>query len=148
MLTVVNFNMHAGIDGWGRPFDVIAACAAFEADVLVLQEAWTNDADGPGSGQAEQIAAALGYEVVTCTLAKGRRARPHPAATERWMPRLGFRASGARSTSVRARAFHTTELASTRYQQGDSGTWGIAVLTRRGMTVERNTHVAPPAPRP
>ena len=76
MLTVANFNMHAGIDGWGRPFDAIAACATFEADVLVLEEAWTNDTEGPGSGQAEQIAAALDYEVVTCTLAKGRRARP------------------------------------------------------------------------
>ena len=139
MLTVVNFNMHAGIDGWGRPFDAIAACATFDADVLVLQEAWTNDAEGPGSGQAEQIAAALEYEVVTCTLAKGRRSRPHAAATDRWMPRLGFRA-GVRSLYVSTtRELHRTELASTRYQQGDSGTWGIAVLTRHGMTVD-GTH--------
>ena len=63
VLTVANFNMHAGVDGWGRPFDPIAACAAFDADVLVLEESWTNDADGPGSGQAERIAAALGYHV-------------------------------------------------------------------------------------
>ena len=28
VLTVANFNMHAGVDGWGRPFDPIAACAA------------------------------------------------------------------------------------------------------------------------
>ena len=137
MLTVVNFNMHAGIDGWGRPFDAIAACDTFGADVLVLQEAWTTDAEGPGSGQAEQIAAALGYEVVTCTLARGRRARPHPAATERWMPHLGFRAN-VRSlyVSTTPTGLHTTELAATRYQQGDSGSWGIAVLTRRGMTVD------------
>jgi endonuclease/exonuclease/phosphatase family metal-dependent hydrolase len=136
VLTVVNFNLHAGIDGWGRPFDVIAACAAFDADVLVLQEAWTNDTDGPGSGQAEQIAAALGYDVVPCTLAKGRRTRPHPGATERWMPRLGFRAS-VRSLYVSTdKPFHPTELAATRYQQGDSGSIGIAVLTRRGMTVD------------
>jgi endonuclease/exonuclease/phosphatase family metal-dependent hydrolase len=136
VLTVANFNMHAGVDGWGRPFDAIAACASFKADVLVLEEAWTNDADGPGSGQAEQIGAALGYEVVGCTLAKGRRARPHAAATERWMPFMGFRA-GVRSLYVSStRPLHTTELAATRYQQGESGTWGIAVLTRRALTVE------------
>src|ERR1039458_5850103 len=103
--------MHAGVDGWGRPFDAIAACASFKADVLVLEEAWTNDADGPGSGQAEQIGAALGYEVAACTLAKGRRARPHVAATERWMPLMGFRA-GVRSLYVSStRPLHTTELA-------------------------------------
>jgi endonuclease/exonuclease/phosphatase family metal-dependent hydrolase len=139
VLTVVNFNLHAGIDGWGRPFDVIAACATFDADVLVLQEAWANDTEGTGSGQAEQIATALGYEAVTCTLAKGRRTRPHPGATEHWMPRLGFRAS-VRSLYVSTdKPFHATELAATRYQQGDSGSFGIAVLTRRGMTVDR-TH--------
>jgi endonuclease/exonuclease/phosphatase family metal-dependent hydrolase len=136
VLTVVNFNMHAGVDGWGRPFDAITACANFEADVLVLQEAWTNDADGPGSGQAEQIAAALGYEVAACTLAKGRRARPYTGATERWMPPLGFRA-GVRSLYVSsARPLHSAELTSARYRQGESGSWGIAVLTRRGLPVE------------
>lgn len=136
MLTVVNFNMHAGIDGWGRPFDAVGACETFKADVLVLQEAWTNAADGPGSGQAEQIAAALGYEVVACTLAKGRRVRPHAAATARWMPFLGFRAA-VRSLYVSSeRPLHPAELGAARYQQGESGTWGIAVLTRSALTVE------------
>ena len=26
VLTVANFNLHAGVDGWGRPFDPIAVC--------------------------------------------------------------------------------------------------------------------------
>jgi endonuclease/exonuclease/phosphatase family metal-dependent hydrolase len=136
VLAVVNFNMHAGVDGWGRPFDAVAACASFDADVLVLEEAWTNDAEGPGSGQAEQIAASLGYEVVTCTLAKGRRPRPHAAATQRWNPYLGFRLD-VRSLFVSTSGnLHPKELATTRYQQAESGTWGIAVLTRRALTVE------------
>ena len=126
--------MHAGVDGWGRPFDVVAACASFEADVLVLEEAWTSEAEGPGHGQAEQIASALGYEVVTCTLAQGRRPRPHAGATQRWMPHLGFR-SGVRSLYVSTSGqLHPKELAATRYKQAESGTWGIAVLTRRGLT--------------
>jgi endonuclease/exonuclease/phosphatase family metal-dependent hydrolase len=136
VLTVVNFNMHAGVDGWGRPYDAIAACAAFGADVLVLEEAWTSDAEGPGSGQAEQIASALGYEVAACTLAKGRRARPHAGATERWMPFLGFRASVRSLYVSSARQLHTAEVAATRYQQGESGTWGIAVLTKSALTVD------------
>ena len=130
MLTVANFNMHAGVDGWGRPFDPIAVCATFDADVLVLEESWTNDADGPGSGQAERIAAALGYQVVTCTLAEGRLAPPHPDATARWLPRLGFRAEKRALYVSSVRPLPARELASARYRGAQPGSWGIAVLTR------------------
>jgi endonuclease/exonuclease/phosphatase family metal-dependent hydrolase len=136
VLTVANFNVHAGVDGWGRPFDPIAACAELDADVLVLEEAWTNDADGPGSGQAEQIAAALGYDVVTCTLAKGRRSRPDPSATARWMPFLGFRASMRSLYVSTVRPLPRADQAAVRYQGGEPGTWGIAVLTRGALNVD------------
>jgi endonuclease/exonuclease/phosphatase family metal-dependent hydrolase len=136
VLTVANFNMHVGVDGWGRPFDPLAVCASFDADVLVLQEAWTNDADGPGSGQAEQIAAALGYQVVTCTLATGRRSQPDPEATSRWLPRMAFRAEKRALYVNSVRPLPAAEVASTRYQEAEPGSWGIAVLTRGEMVVE------------
>jgi len=136
VLTVANFNMHAGVDGWGRPFDIVAACAAFDADVLVLEESWTNDGDGPGAGQAEQIAAALGYQVTSCVLAEGRRPLPHPAATDRWMPRLGFRVSARSLFLGGPRPLSAAEVASSRYQEGEPGTWGMAVLTRGDLLVE------------
>ena len=145
MLTVANFNMHAGVDGWGRPFDPVAACARIDVDVLVLEESWTNDADGPGSGQAEQIAAALGYQVVTCTLADGRLADPHPAANDRWMPRLGFRPESRALYVSSVRPLPAAELAATRYQKARPGSWGIAVLTRGPAEVEdsRIVHLTP-----
>lgn len=145
MLTVANFNMHAGVDGWGRPFDVVAACAGLEADVLVLEESWTDDATGPGSGQAERIADALGYQVVTCTLAEGRLADPHPAASDRWMPRLGFRPESRALYVSSVRPLPQAELAATRYQKARPGSWGIAVLTRGPVEVEesRILHLAP-----
>ncbi len=40
-LVVASFNVHMGVDGWGRPYDVVATCRRLDADVLVLQEAWT-----------------------------------------------------------------------------------------------------------
>ena len=132
MLTVANFNMFAGVDGWGRPFDPIATCATFDADVLVLQESWTYDADGPGSGQAERIGAALGYHVVTCPLAEGRLAPPHPDASGRWLPRLGFRAEKRALYLSSVRPLPARELASARYGGAQPGSWGIAVLTRLG----------------
>jgi endonuclease/exonuclease/phosphatase family metal-dependent hydrolase len=136
VLTVANFNMHAGVDGWGRPYDTIAACRRLDADVLVLEESWTNDDDGPGSGQAEEIAAALGYRAETCTLAQGRRAHPQPGATDAWMPRLGYRASLKALFLNSVRPLPPAAEGSVRYKSGDRGSWGIAVLTRHALAVE------------
>ena len=46
VLSIANFNMHCGMDGWGRPYDYVAAIASLDADVIVLEEAWTPSGDG------------------------------------------------------------------------------------------------------
>ena len=40
VLSIANYNMHCGIDGWGRPYDYLAAIASLDADVIVLEETW------------------------------------------------------------------------------------------------------------
>ena len=45
LLSIANYNMHCGMDGWGRPYDYVAAIASLDADVIVLEEAWTADGD-------------------------------------------------------------------------------------------------------
>ena len=76
-LRVANFNVHAGVDGWGRPFDVLAACVALDADVLVLEEVWRPEGE---KGMAAEVAEGLGYFCFEHPLADGRRAGPHPDA--------------------------------------------------------------------
>jgi endonuclease/exonuclease/phosphatase family metal-dependent hydrolase len=69
-LTVVSFNVH-----WGRgdrhsgfaPFDLVEVCHGFEADVMVLQETWAPDGL---PAQHDEVAAALGMEVIAVTLAR------------------------------------------------------------------------------
>ena len=39
-LLVATYNLHAGVDGWGRCTDVVAAAAEINADVLFVQESW------------------------------------------------------------------------------------------------------------
>jgi endonuclease/exonuclease/phosphatase family metal-dependent hydrolase len=140
VLTVANFNVHAGVDGWGRPFDLVPVSRQIDADVLVLEECWTGDADGQGQGQgpgqAEEIGAALGYAVVTCTLAEGRRARPDPEATARWMPRLGFAASANALYFDCQRPLAPSVRSSARFAEAERGRWGIAVLVRHGIAIE------------
>ena len=81
-LSLATFNVHCGVDGWGRPFDVVGACAALDADVLVLQESWAPDGGAPGT--AETVAAALGYRWAEEPMAHGRLYDPDPVADHRW----------------------------------------------------------------
>jgi len=78
VLSIANYNMHCGMDGWGRPYDYVAAIAALDADVVVLEEAWTVAGDDTG-GQSAEAARHLGYQIEAHTLGSGRRIRPQPA---------------------------------------------------------------------
>jgi hypothetical protein len=145
VLTVANFNMHCGIDGWGRPFDFLATCEMLNADVLVLEETWTPEQDLVGGGQAALIAATLGYQAFPCVLAEGRRIMPQPGATEAWMPRP---ASADRNRALYfdcARPLAPATLRMARYLEAEPGRWGIAVLVRSSLQVEgtRTLHLAP-----
>jgi endonuclease/exonuclease/phosphatase family metal-dependent hydrolase len=69
-LTIASFNIHWGrgrkSDGWPE-FDVVAACASFEADVIVLQESWAPD---DGVAQHDAAAEALGMRAVVVPMAR------------------------------------------------------------------------------
>ena len=86
-LTLATFNVHMGVDGWGRPFDVAGACRSLGADLVVMQESWTPDRGGPST--AQRVADEAGYRVVAeVSLAHGRLFAPLPTSTRRWGPWL------------------------------------------------------------
>ncbi|HEY1989863.1 MAG TPA: endonuclease/exonuclease/phosphatase family protein [Acidimicrobiales bacterium] len=124
-LTVATFNVHCGVDGWGRPFDVAAECAALDADVLVMQESWTPA--GGGLSTAAVVGRQLGYQVFEEQLATGRIFPPHPAANHRWGPR-------PRSASLVFRLDHPDRQPGRKFERLHPdyglGTFGLAVLTR------------------
>lgn len=136
-LSVATFNIHGGIDGWGRPFDVVDACRRLDADVLALQETWTplhdSAATGPeGEGRARQgvadeVAATLGYHVASVSVAPARRypAPPHPGRG--WGPLGGRRQAVGMRVEVGGRR-RPPSLA------GRRGVVGLAVLTRQATT--------------
>ncbi|MDA8295965.1 MAG: endonuclease/exonuclease/phosphatase family protein [Actinomycetota bacterium] len=94
---VASFNVHAGIDGWGRPYDPLPGCLATDADVLLLVEAFLPDADEPGApgvheaaSIAERLAREGGYELAA-EASLARAALRHPPvlsghAARRWAP--------------------------------------------------------------
>ncbi len=129
-VVVANFNVHAGVDGWGRPFDVVAACRSIDADVLVLEECWAPAGGAGGSGTAQAVAAALGYEPHELTLATGRRAQPRPDATDRWMQSMDWRGASHAIYLDQHRPMGRTIARSPRFLEASPGRWGIAVLSR------------------
>ena len=135
MLSIANYNMHCGMDGWGRPYDYVGAIRALDADVIMLEEAWTSEGDG-GGGQAAEAARALGYQVAAHTMGRGRRIRPQPDAPEAWRARAmwadenkALYMDGVRPLPERVRAM-------ARWQEAEPGTLGIAVLVRPDLPME------------
>ena len=123
-LTLATFNMHMGVDGWGRPYDVAGQCRALDADVLVLQESWAPEDGSPST--AERIASAVGYDIVAeVALARGKLFSPHPSAGDRWGPSLSRPARRSASTgSGGPRPMSRGDRSFAR------GRWGMAVLAR------------------
>jgi len=144
---VASFNTHAGVDGWGRPYDVVAACRRIDADVLVLQEVWTPVGGGP-PGTAEQVAGALAYRVDSFPLARCVLYPPAGAdvRTPRWGPRPGSphrRRCGLRLVGGDPGSGTFPLWRGSSPWPGDAGphgrpgralgalgTWGLAVLSR------------------
>jgi len=135
VLSIANYNMHCGMDGWGRPYDYVGAIRALDADVIVLEEAWTSAGDDDG-GQAAEAARALGYQVAAHTMGRGRRIRPQADAPEAWRARAmwadenkALYMDGVRPLPERVRAM-------ARWQEAEPGTLGIAVLVRPDLPME------------
>lgn len=131
-ITVATFNLHGGIDAWGRPYDVVDAVSSLGVDVVFLQECWTPE-EGPSD--PELVAKAMGGTFVVEQLASGRRAGPHPDAPEAW-GRLRSFVDGDHGLYLDSkRALGKSLAASERVAQGEPGSWGIAIVSRIELTM-------------
>ena len=145
VLSIANFNMHCGMDGWGRPYDYLAAIAALDADIVVLEEAWTPDGDGGddddgggggGGGQAERAARHLGYQLVAQSIGEGRRIRPQPDADDRWIAQPSMRDRNRALYLDGVRPVSRSVQSLPRWREAETGSMGIAVLVRPELPIE------------
>jgi endonuclease/exonuclease/phosphatase family metal-dependent hydrolase len=124
-VSLASFNVHCGVDGWGRPFDVVGECAALDTDLLVLQESWAPDDGRPSTAAA--VADRLGYpHLVEAPMAHGRLFGPDPTADGRWGPPRGpdhdtLRLDGHLRGRARALA---------QRRPYGTGRFGVALLSR------------------
>ncbi len=125
--SVASLNLHSGVDGWGRPFDVVESCRALDADVLVLQESWMPET---GPSLCEQVGATLGYQVREEPLAAGRLAAPARQGPARWTGPLGWAAADHSLFLDGERPLPPRLRRAERYRSARPGHWSLGVLTR------------------
>jgi endonuclease/exonuclease/phosphatase family metal-dependent hydrolase len=124
---VATFNLHAGVDGWGRPTRVFEVIKELDADVLILPELWRAD-DGPDF--YEDLKSSLQLDGAFALLAHGERVTSGVGGTT-WQPRLAH-FFGERGLFFGGhRSLTKTQLTSrARLQHLEPGTWGLGLLTR------------------
>ncbi|MGH9302809.1 MAG: endonuclease/exonuclease/phosphatase family protein [Acidimicrobiales bacterium] len=129
--TLATFNTHGAMDGWGREFDLAAACRTLDADVIVLEEVF---APLEGPSQAEEAALALGYRCVELRLARAlRRCQPLEVGPG-WGPHRPF-SSQELPLIIGSRATRAAPKLKGRYE---NGSWGIAILSRLAVAETRS----------
>ncbi len=127
-LRLATFNVHMGVDGWGRPYDLVGECRSLDADILVMQESFAPVEDRPST--AQRVAAELGYEVVAeVELARVRLFDPPPTSSARWSPwpsqlRKALRLDGE----------HWIPKEGSTRRSFVRGEWGIALLSKVPVT--------------
>jgi len=124
---VATFNLHAGVDGWGRPTRVLDLVKELDADVLILPELWRAD-EGPDF--YEELRTSLHLDGGFAALAKGERVTSGVGTTT-WQPRLAHFV-GERGLYFNEHRTLTKAQLTYRSQLGhvEAGTWGLGLLTR------------------
>jgi endonuclease/exonuclease/phosphatase (EEP) superfamily protein YafD len=118
------FNLHAGVDGWGRPTRALEAAIALGADVLIAPETWR----GEREDHVARLEAA-GYRGHFEPLAEAERVEASDARRgwQPWSAHLtgehGLFFTEHRELTARQRAYR-------RHARVERGTWGLALMTR------------------
>jgi endonuclease/exonuclease/phosphatase family metal-dependent hydrolase len=124
---VVTFNLHAGVDGWGRPTRALDTVKAFDADVLILPELWRSD---EGHDFFEDLRSSLGVDGGFAPLAKGERVTLG-AGGPGWQPRFAHFFGEHGLFFGEHRSLTSSQLAARELVEHiETGTWGLAVLSR------------------
>jgi endonuclease/exonuclease/phosphatase family metal-dependent hydrolase len=128
---VATFNLHAGVDGWGRPTRALEVVKGLDADVIVLPELWRAD---EGHDFFTDLSSTLGVTGGFAPLAHGERVTTGVGST-RWQPRLAHFVGERGLFFDEHRALTKSQLASRALVEHiETGTWGLALLTR--LTLE------------
>jgi endonuclease/exonuclease/phosphatase family metal-dependent hydrolase len=124
---VAAFNLHAGVDGWGRPTRALDVIKELDADVLILPELWRGD---DGVDFYDDLRTSLGLEGDFAPLARAERVTTG-IGDKGWQPRFAHFV-GERGLYFQEHRSLTTSQRESRRRLAhiETGTWGLGLLTR------------------
>jgi endonuclease/exonuclease/phosphatase family metal-dependent hydrolase len=124
----VTFNLHAGVDGWGRPTRALDAVKELNADVMILPELWRSD---EGHDFFEDLRSSLQVDGGFAPLAQGERVTTGVGDATTWQPRFAHFV-GERGLFFQEHRNLTKSQVAARaeFDHMESGTWGVGVLSR------------------
>ena len=126
-MRVVTSNLHAGVDGWGRPTAALTTALSLTPDVLVLPEMWRGD-----DGDDVAVVEAAGYHGHFAPLSPAQRVTSTtPAIQSRsWQPRSAHLTGERGLYYGEHRSFTTFQQRTRSRQRFESGIWGLGLYTR------------------
>jgi endonuclease/exonuclease/phosphatase family metal-dependent hydrolase len=123
---VATFNLHAGVDGWGRRSDAVEVAIGLDADVLITPETWRGD---DGDDAYATLSSTLAMQGTFVPLTRAERVSTGTGGRS-WQPRLAHFTGehGLYFTEYR-------DLTASQHHRRlpgavETGTWGLSVLTR------------------
>jgi endonuclease/exonuclease/phosphatase family metal-dependent hydrolase len=126
MVRVATFNVHAGVDGWGRPTSALEHAATLGADVLICPELW-RAVDGPDL--YEELAQRLSMSGAFAPLASGERVTTG-TGPRTWQPFFAH-LTGERGLyfSEHRSLTKSQRIERARRRGAELGDWGLGLLT-------------------
>jgi endonuclease/exonuclease/phosphatase family metal-dependent hydrolase len=123
---VATFNLHAGVDGWGRPTQALEHARSLGADILICPELWRGD---DGTDFFDDLASQLSMKGIFAPLARCERVTTGVGGRT-WQPLLAH-FSAERGLYFSEHRKLTPQQLARKGSHGalETGDWGLAVLT-------------------
>lgn len=123
---MVTFNLHAGVDGWGRPTNALEHLVALQPDVAICPELWRGD---DGDDMVATLRERLSMRGEFVALARAERVCTG-VGPSRWQPLLAH-VTGERGLYFREHRDLTTRQRTHRRQRPavETGEWGLGLFT-------------------
>lgn len=126
-MRVATFNLHAGVDGWGRPTGVLEHACSLGADILICPELWRGD---DGTDFFEDLSSRLSMKGIFAPLARCERVTTGRGGRT-WQPLTAHFSAERGLYFGEHRTLKPSQLAR-REAHGtlEAGEWGLALLTK------------------
>jgi endonuclease/exonuclease/phosphatase family metal-dependent hydrolase len=136
-LRLVVFNCHGAIDGRGRAFDLVARCAGFDADLVVLPEYFLPD--DRDAAPFLDLGALHGYQLHFRPFARARLHLQPDAKGASWGPVVSER--GLRPLRLETTRAPRRGPRRARAAQRVTGAWGLALISRQALREVREVEL-------